>query len=105
MEWKVTRPLYYRGGLMFPHEILHDLNQRLVALERSASTAPVKVENPADAPVYQAIADGYQKDRDAERKDFEAWFATCKEHAHAWSPRYAAIEAWKARAKLDEALK
>lgn len=31
---------------------------------------------------------------------FEKWFNTKREHAHGWSPRYAAIEGWKAHSAL-----
>jgi hypothetical protein len=42
------------------------------------------------------------KDGD-ERARFEAWFATNKEHAYGWSPRYAALEAWQAALASNKA--
>jgi hypothetical protein len=34
---------------------------------------------------------------------FEAWFATNKEHAYGWSPRYAALEGWQAALASNKA--
>jgi hypothetical protein len=40
-----------------------------------------------------------------ERAAFEAWFEQNKGHSHGWSPRYAAIEGWQARAASSQPVK